>query len=71
MLRRLNEAARAADTTHAGLSRLSLRPNCVRDVEGVVFWTMLHIRNAYLWRLVVHYFQWNIDSNSNNGLRLP
>jgi hypothetical protein len=21
--------------------------------------------------LVVHYFQWNIDSNSNNGPRLP
>ena len=34
-LPRLNEAARTADATRACWSRLSLRPVCIRDVEGV------------------------------------
>jgi hypothetical protein len=33
---RLNEAARTADATRARWSTLSLRPACVRDVEGVI-----------------------------------
>jgi hypothetical protein len=31
---------------------------------------MLHIWNAHNRAPVVYYFQWNIDSNSDNGRRL-
>jgi putative transposase len=63
------EAARTADATRASRSERS-RPLHPQSRIGVLLGDAPYVECSQS-SPVVHYFQWNIDSNSNNGPRLP
>jgi hypothetical protein len=46
-LARLNEAAGRRTLRVVDAARLSLRPGCIRDQGGVLFWAILHIWKSH------------------------